>query len=113
MSKPRVLRGYAPEMDHASLTREFSGRRISTADPESSTLLRKIAGQAPHEGGKLVQKGEFITCSSAAVPKAVLRRMGGFPQQRLGEDGELWARIAVFYPLAYDVRVLATYHSEA
>ena len=52
------LRGYAPEMDHAWLTREFSSRRISTADPESSTLLRKTAGQAPHEGGKLVKKGD-------------------------------------------------------
>ncbi|MFM7149377.1 MAG: hypothetical protein ACKO23_06005, partial [Gemmataceae bacterium] len=36
------LRGYAPDMDHASLTRDFPARRISFADPESSTLLRKI-----------------------------------------------------------------------
>jgi hypothetical protein len=52
------LRGYAPEMDHAWLTREYSGRRISMADPESSTLLRKVSGQAPHEGGKLLSKGD-------------------------------------------------------
>lgn len=52
------LRGYAPEQDHASLTREFAARRLSFADPESSTLLRKIAGQAPHEGGKLLTRGD-------------------------------------------------------
>jgi hypothetical protein len=52
------LRGYAPEWDHEWLTREFLGRRISTAGPESSTLLRKAAGQAPHEGGKLLAKGD-------------------------------------------------------
>jgi hypothetical protein len=52
------LRGYAPEMDHDWLTREFSARRISTADPESSTLLRKAAGLAPHEGGKILRKGD-------------------------------------------------------
>src|SRR5947207_3105697 len=52
------LRGYAPELDHAGLTREFSSRRISFADPESSTLLRKAAGLAPHEGGKLFSRGD-------------------------------------------------------
>src|SRR5262245_58076941 len=51
------LRGYAPDLDHASLTREFSARRLSFADPESSALLRKATGQAAHEGGKLLAKG--------------------------------------------------------
>ncbi len=51
------LRGYAPEMDHAWLTREYSARRISFADPESCTLLRKACGQAAHEGGKLLAPG--------------------------------------------------------
>ena len=50
------LRGYAPAQDHASITREFSGRRVSTAAPPESELLRKITGEAPHEGGKLVDK---------------------------------------------------------
>ncbi|MFO0879690.1 MAG: DUF1553 domain-containing protein [Gemmataceae bacterium] len=52
------LRGYAPDLDHAGLTREFAARRISFADPESSTLLRKACGEAPHEGGKLLSKGD-------------------------------------------------------
>ncbi|MBY0229104.1 MAG: DUF1549 and DUF1553 domain-containing protein, partial [Gemmataceae bacterium] len=51
------LRGYAPEQDHASLVREFHGRRLSLADPASSPLLRKAAGLAPHEGGKLFNVG--------------------------------------------------------
>jgi hypothetical protein len=52
------LRGYAPEMDHEWITREYFGRRISAADPESSTLIRKASGRAPHEGGKLFSKGD-------------------------------------------------------
>lgn len=52
------LRGYAPELDHEWITREFSGRRISLADPESSTLLRKASGRAAHEGGKLFGKDD-------------------------------------------------------
>src|SRR6185503_16003351 len=33
------LRGYAPEMDHPWLTREYAGRRISRVDPEASLIL--------------------------------------------------------------------------
>jgi hypothetical protein len=51
------LRGYAPEMDHLWLTREYDGRRIDTATPESSLLLLKPLGKAPHEGGKLMSEG--------------------------------------------------------
>jgi hypothetical protein len=51
------LRGYAPEMDYQGLTREFQGRRISTAAPEQSLLLRKPLGLAPHEGGTLFSAG--------------------------------------------------------
>ncbi len=51
------LRGYAPEMDHVSLTREFAARRVDTAVPERSLLLLKALGKAPHEGGKLIREG--------------------------------------------------------
>jgi hypothetical protein len=51
------LRGYAPELDHQWLTREFSGRRISRTSPQASPLVRKPGGRAPHEGGKLFAPG--------------------------------------------------------
>ena len=51
------LRGYAPELDYARITREFDGRRVSPAAPEQSLLLRKPLGLAPHEGGKLFDAG--------------------------------------------------------
>ncbi|HMC70047.1 MAG TPA: DUF1549 domain-containing protein, partial [Mycobacteriales bacterium] len=51
------LRGYAPEWDHFWVTREFAGRRVNTAVPEASLLLRKPLGQAPHEGGKVLKEG--------------------------------------------------------
>src|SRR6266581_2693389 len=35
------LRGFAPEQDHVSITREFAGRRINPAVPEQSLLLQK------------------------------------------------------------------------
>src|SRR5207253_3474756 len=51
------LRGYAPDWDYLSLTREFSSRRINTAVPEESLLLQKPLGLVPHGGGKLFQAG--------------------------------------------------------
>ena len=62
----------------------------------------------------LAREGNFITSSSAAVPKAVFAEVGGFIEgQPFGEDRDLWVRIGLRYPVAYDVRVLAMYHSEA
>ncbi len=51
------LRGYAPELDHRWLTREFSARRMVPSVPEHSLLLTKPTGQVPHEGGKLFSVG--------------------------------------------------------
>lgn len=51
------LRGYAPEWDHDWITREFLGRRIDRLNPAASLLLRKPAGQAPHEGGRVLDAG--------------------------------------------------------
>jgi len=50
------LRGYAPELDHAWLTREFLARRIDTADPAESLLVRKAMGEVMHEGGRLFSR---------------------------------------------------------
>src|SRR6476620_10043907 len=44
------LRGFAPDQDFRSLTREFDGRRIDPTKPEDSLLLLKATGQVPHEG---------------------------------------------------------------
>ena len=46
------LRGYDPALDLVSLTREFTGRRLSLQAPDQSLFLRKATGQMPHEGGK-------------------------------------------------------------
>ena len=47
------LRGYAPDLDHRWLTREYDGRRIAAAEPGASLLLRKAIADVPHEGGRI------------------------------------------------------------
>jgi hypothetical protein len=51
------LRGYAPELDFLSITRQYGGRRICREAPEESLLLRKPLGEVPHGGGKVLTKG--------------------------------------------------------
>lgn len=51
------LRAYAPELDHPSLARDLSARRIDYARPEQSLLLRKASAQVPHEGGRKFDVG--------------------------------------------------------
>ena len=67
------LRGYAPEQDHAWLSKEFMARRATRPFPDESLLLRKAIGLTPHEGGKLF--------SQSSRPYGVLSRWiaGGMP----------------------------------
>jgi hypothetical protein len=45
------LRGYDPEFDYYSITRQSQGRRIVPKDPGRSLLLTKPTGAIPHKGG--------------------------------------------------------------
>ena len=45
------LRGEDPAGDFLAITRGARGRRIDVSKPTSSLILRKAAGQTPHEGG--------------------------------------------------------------
>lgn len=45
------LRGYDPDTDFRTLTRQARGRRIVPSDPGRSLLLTKPSGAIPHKGG--------------------------------------------------------------
>ncbi|MBK7930355.1 MAG: DUF1553 domain-containing protein [Bryobacterales bacterium] len=47
-----TLRGYDPDVDFDTLTRQSLGRRVSLADPPSSLILKKATFGLPHGGGK-------------------------------------------------------------
>ncbi len=47
-----TLRGYDPEVDFDTLTRQAVGRRISPSDPAGSLLLQKATFATPHGGGR-------------------------------------------------------------
>ena len=47
-----TLRGYDPEVDYDTLTRQAVGRRVSLADPAASLMLLKPTFTIPHGGGR-------------------------------------------------------------
>ncbi len=46
------LRGYKPELDAMTLTREIFGRRTSPSNPDESLILTKAINRLPHVGGR-------------------------------------------------------------
>jgi hypothetical protein len=52
------LRGYDPLADHQALTDDLEGRRFNRAAPDTSLMLLKPTGSAPHVGGVLMHPGE-------------------------------------------------------
>jgi len=56
-------------------------------------------------------EGEPIHTSAVVVPKSVLLDVGNFPlSTSMGEDKDVWERIALKYPIAYSRQIGATYH---
>lgn len=45
------LRGYDPEFDFLTITRQSRGRRVVPGDPGQSLILLKPSGAVPHKGG--------------------------------------------------------------
>ena len=50
------LRGFQPELDFMTLTRENFGRRTNPTNAEASLFLKKAAGAIPHQGGRRFAK---------------------------------------------------------
>src|SRR6266852_5357725 len=52
------LRGYDPLFDHQALTDDLAGRRFNRAAPDTSLMLLKPTGAAPHVGGVTMKVGD-------------------------------------------------------
>jgi len=118
------LRGYAPELDHPWIVREFSARRISLTAPADSLLLRKGAGLMPHSGGRKLEPGQraypilldWITAGAPAPLKDEPRvtQLEVWPPQRelkIGESSRLLVRAIFSDGSARDVTWLTQFGS--
>lgn len=80
---------------------------ITLTTPESDTqcLVRDYFRRAL--GGTLIWTGCIM------IPRSVFTTVGAFPENvPIGEDLDLWGRISLRFSLAYDTRILSTYHRD-
>lgn len=54
----------------------------------------------------------FISTTSAAVKRQVFGEVGGFTAEKIGEDLEYWARVALSYPVAVSEKVTCFYYRD-
>lgn len=55
----------------------------------------------------------LLTASSVCIPKNMLTRVGLFPEgERIGEDQDLWARLALAGPIAFHATCAAYYRQD-
>lgn len=59
--------------------------------------------------------GDFpFLCSGVAIPKRIFGEVGKFPEgEKMGEDLDMWLRIAMRYPMVFSNRVGVTYFVDA
>lgn len=92
------LRGYDPERDYHTITREARGRRIEPSDPGRSLLLTKGTTALKHTGGKRITPrsrdyriiAEWITAGAPAPgdDDARLERLEIFPELSTLQPGD-------------------------
>lgn len=81
--------------------------------PSHPTLESFTAGLLPDYFAVVSQGDMVATASSVVLPSHVLQQVGGFAVgERIGEDQDLWARIALQFPVAFDPTVLAYYYQD-
>ena len=118
------LRGYAPELDHAWLISDLSGRRINPAFPDESLMLLKALGKVPHEGRQRFEEGsryhETLAAWIAArapgpdtneTDAVRLELLPGNRTLRVGEAQQLLARAHYADGRVRDVTWLAQFFS--
>jgi len=102
------LLGFDADFDHAALAFEGRGRRIFTAAPEESLLLKKACGLLPHGGGKRIEVGsrpyeEIRRWIEAGLPRTpadapkLLRVVTEPANQSLGPKEQFQLRVIAEY----------------
>lgn len=82
--------------------------------PKFNALQRRSA-QFEYDFFAVAGRGELpITPSCACIPAVVLKEVGGFPEgEPMGEDQDMWVRIAYRYSMAFSQRVSSYYLQDA
>jgi glycosyltransferase involved in cell wall biosynthesis len=104
-------RRYIPH--HKFIPKQNSSFRL----PASSFHTRSDSYNScliPNYFKSMIYGEPMITSSSICIKKETFHMVGFFPEEeRLGEDKDMWARIALVYPVAFSWYLGATYFENA
>jgi glycosyltransferase involved in cell wall biosynthesis len=80
-----------------------------------SVLEQLESGVLPHRWLELIAEFQRIQTPSIVVKREVYETLGGFDSRftSCAEDWEMWTRIAVHYPIWYEVEPLAMYRKHS
>ncbi|MDP2187404.1 MAG: glycosyltransferase family 2 protein [Sphingobacteriaceae bacterium] len=82
--------------------------------PKHPGLRQFSRGYVPNYFATVARGDMLATASSVGIPAEICQKTGGFAiGESIGEDQDLWARIALQYPVAFDSEILAYYHQDA
>ncbi len=88
---------------HSEINPKFIGIMVSSWEGMIPSYFRSAALGTPP-----------VSSSASCVPKIVLIEMSGFSVgRRMGEDLDLWGRIALHYPIAFSSKIGAVYYKDA
>lgn len=99
----------------AAYATQYAFRRGSYNCPPKHPHLKSLSSQLIDDYFHHVAGGDMLlTASSVCIPRAVLEQTGVFPvDERIGEDQDLWIRLALHGPIAWDNRCSAYYRQDA
>jgi hypothetical protein len=100
--------------DASGYATRYAFRHGATRQAPSLPRLKRITPQLINDYFRHVADGDMLlTASSACIPAQVLKRIGGFPAgERIGEDQDLWIRVALDGPIAWDDRCSVDYRQD-
>lgn len=107
-----LIRNYPEASVYAT---QYAFRNGGDDRPPHHPRLKNVSPQLIENYFRQVAVGDMLlTASSVCIPRAVLEQTGLFPvDERIGEDQDLWIRLALHGPIAWDNRCSAYYRQDA
>lgn len=107
-----LIRNYPEASAYAT---QYAFRHGGDDRPPHHPRLKNVSPHLIENYFHQVAVGDLLlTASSVCIPRAVLEQTGLFPvDERIGEDQDLWIRLALHGPIAWDNRCSAYYRQDA
>lgn len=108
------LRSNYPDAGAYATAYEIKEPNGKIVKPKSNTIpLCPWEGIIPNYFESVLSDSS-VSSSAVAIPKKVFNVVGSFPEgEKMGEDLDMWLRVALKYPIAFSNTIGAMYHRDS